>query len=104
MSRIYDALKKAERERLAPSEAAVAAAEPAPAPSAAGPSPGGLALAPGQWGVIPPEALKELSAVRRLVETRLPGQSRIALGLVSSVAGEGTTTVLLGFARTLASG
>lgn len=95
MSRIYDALKKAEGEQHAPSHSAPAP-EPASGPARA------LDADPTIWGVIPPDFLRELSAVRRVVESRLPGQKRIALGIVSSVAGEGASSVLLGFARTLA--
>ncbi len=95
MSRIYDALKKAEGEgQLAPRSSHAEIPEPVPASIADGD--------PAMWGVIPPEFLRELSAVRRLVESKLPGQPRIALGMVSSVAGEGASSVLLGFARTLA--
>jgi len=95
MSRIYDALKKAENERHSPGSAA-------PAPRAASEEMPAIASGAGEWGVIPTDFLKEISAVRRLVESKLPGQSRVALGVVSSVAGEGATSVLLGFARTLA--
>ena len=98
MSRIYDALKKAEAERHSPSSAS-SAADSTRTVSQELPA---VASGAGEWGVIPADFLKELSAVRRLVESKLPGQARVALGIVSSVAGEGATTVLLGFARTLA--
>src|SRR5207244_1016777 len=43
------------------------------------------------------------STVRRALESRFPDRSRFAVGIASSVEGEGSTTVLLGFARTLVS-
>ena len=96
MSRIYDALKKAEQEARG-----TAAPPPAGEEAAAPPTAADLARAEGNWGIVPPEALKELSTVRRVLESRIPDRSRFAVGVVSSVAGEGASTVLLGFARTL---
>ena len=102
MSRIYDALKKAERERQG-----LAGPEPgaAGAPAAAGAAPAAVGgeVPPTAWGVVPPELLKELSGVRRVLEASLPDRTRFALGVLSSVPGEGVTTTLLGFARTLVS-
>jgi len=99
MSRIYDALKKAEGERqtqpAGPEAAAAAPAQPAPPVEA-------VTTVAGDWGRIPADLTRELSAVRRLVESKLPEHARIALGIASSVDGEGATTVMLGFARTLA--
>jgi protein-tyrosine kinase len=96
MSRIYDALKKAEQEARGAAVRPPAGDEPAAPPSTAD-----MARAEGNWGIVPPEALKELSTVRRVLESRVQDRSRFAVGVVSSVAGEGATTVLLGFARTL---
>ncbi|MBI5837802.1 MAG: CpsD/CapB family tyrosine-protein kinase [Candidatus Eisenbacteria bacterium] len=52
--------------------------------------------------MIPEAGLHELAGVRRRVEAQLPGRSRFALGMLGSVRGEGATTTVLGYARTLA--
>jgi Mrp family chromosome partitioning ATPase len=100
MSRIYDALKKAEQDRRG--QPAPEAAEAPAAPTATADRPVTTGEMPaGAWGVLPPELLKELAGVRRVVESHLEGRSRFAVGILSSVKGEGATTALLGFARTL---
>ena len=96
MSRIYDALKKAEGEHPGSRVTGAATQDSAP------PAPDAATLASGYWGPIPAHLTRELANMRQLVETRLPNSPRIALGVASSVAGEGASTVLLGFARTLA--
>lgn len=103
MSRIYDALKKAEQERQG--QADPAAADPSAAGSAAEfASPPVATEVPEQvWGVVPPGLLRELAGVRRIVEGHLEGRSRFAVGIMSSVPGEGATTTVMGFARTLVS-
>jgi protein-tyrosine kinase len=103
MSRIYDALKKAEQERQgrsAPGEAAGEGPPPTDAVFVPAAAPG-VELPANAWGLVPPELLQELAGVRRIVESRVEGRSRFAVGFMSSVLGEGATTTVLGFARTL---
>jgi Mrp family chromosome partitioning ATPase len=104
MSRIYDALKKAEQERQgqSPAEAVGDPATPKDAPFIPV-APAGLELPANAWGLVPPELLQELAGVRRIVETQVEGRTRFAVGFMSSVLGEGATTAVLGFARTLVS-
>jgi Mrp family chromosome partitioning ATPase len=109
MTRIYDALKKAEssRERLG--------LGPAPI----GPAPGqGAAPAWGSFGAdaVPPplallggvelgeDAIRETSALRVNLESALPDRSPRAIMFSSAQAGEGTSTVALQFAQSLAFG
>ena len=103
MSRIYDALKKAEQERQGQPSPGAAAGDPA-APQQAvfvpGP-PAGSELPAEAWGSVPAQLLHELAGVRWVVESQLEGRSRSAVGIMSSVPGEGSTTTVLGFARTL---
>ena len=109
MTRIYDALKKAEsnRQRLGLGPAPLGQApghnpnfgwEHAPADATLTPLPliGGVDLSE--------DAIRETTALRLNIESVLPDRAMRALMFSSAQAGEGTTTVALQFAQSLAHG
>jgi Mrp family chromosome partitioning ATPase len=109
MTRIYDALKKAEgnRQRLGLGPAPIGAApgrEPAagwtqpPADPALTPLPlvGGVDLTE--------DAVRETTALRMNIESTLPDRQLRAIMFTSAQSGEGTSTVALQFAQSLAHG
>lgn len=109
MSRIYDALKKAESKRehlgLGPAPLGM---PPGHDPNAGwGHSPADPALAPLPLlgGVdLTEDAIRETTALRVNLESSLPERSIRAIMFSSAQAGEGTSTVSLQFAQSLAHG
>ncbi len=103
MTRIFDALKKAEaaRESLAP-----AAGPHAPAPAARAPMPRPV----GEGGPLPllggvemvDETMREMAALRVSLESALRDRSPRVVMFLSPQGGEGTSTVTLQFAQALA--
>lgn len=115
MTRIFDALKKAEASRQAPSHAPVSSM-PSPATTPVlGPSHGPSLRAPARtsdaWrGALPllggaasgPEVLREMMALRVTLEVTLRDRSPRIVMFTSPQGGEGTSTVALQFAQVLA--
>jgi len=104
MTRIFDALRKAEGRRPP---------EPAPAPPAAAPEPApGWGLAPSDSPLVPlpllggvdvsEDAARENMALRLNLENALAERVTRAVMFLSAQAGEGTSTVALQFAQSLA--
>src|SRR5260221_13015376 len=95
MSRIYDALKKAELEGRGAGSPAAAPARPEPLEALGQQGTAELHVPPAQWGGGPPEALRELSPGRKLVESKLQGRERIRLGMGEPGAGRSGTARLV---------
>jgi Mrp family chromosome partitioning ATPase len=107
MTRIFDALKKAEASRQAPAPASVSPMPPAShaqafrAPGrASDPWRGALPLLGG--AVMPAEVLREMMSLRVTLEVTLRDRSPRIVMFTSPQGGEGTSTVALQFAQVLA--
>lgn len=107
MTRIFDALKKAEASRQPGAHA--------PAPVAPVPSPSGALRAPARAAearraalpllggiVLPPEVVREMMSLRVTLEVTLRDRSPRIVMFASPQGGEGTSTVALQFAQSLA--
>src|SRR5438874_3191500 len=109
MTRIYDALKKAEgnRQRLGLGPAPLAAA-PGREPAAGWAQPAGdpaLTPLPLVGGVdLNEDAIRETTALRLNLESALPDRGMRSIMFTSAQPGEGTSTVALQFAQALAHG
>jgi non-specific protein-tyrosine kinase len=109
MTRIYDALKKAEssRQRLGLGPAPIAplpGSSPPPSWGSTGPDQAPAPL-PLLGGVdLTEDAIREVTALRVNLESVLADRSPRALMFTSSQGGEGTSTVALQFAQSLAHG
>ncbi len=113
MTRIFDALRKAQTSGSAPGSPLVPHPEPVPAalPRPGRPAPlrgeGGIAprplvLPPGVSAELPEDVVREMTTLRVSVEAALMERVPRVLILVSSQSGEGTSTVAMQFALTLA--
>ena len=101
MTRIYDALRKAEA-RQSPAPSPAPAQEPAPGWGHA-PAGGALVPLPLLGGVeMTEDAVRETTALRLNLENALADRVTRAVMFVSAQGGEGTSTVALQFAQTLA--
>src|ERR1041385_343373 len=109
MTRIYDALKKAEgnRQRLGLGPAPIAAA-PGREPESGWSQPAsdpGLTPLPLVGGVdLNEDAVRETMSLRMNLESALPDRGLRAIMFTSAQSGEGTSTVALQFAQALAHG
>src|SRR5262245_65715552 len=104
MTRIFDALRKAETRRPPGPAPAETPAAPQPAPGWA-PSPSETALVPLPLlgGVeLSEDAARETTALRLNLENALADRVTRAVMFLSAQAGEGTSTVALQFAQSLA--
>jgi Mrp family chromosome partitioning ATPase len=117
MTRIFDALRKAQGSRPAPAEpespvvpVPPAAAHPAgPRPARPAPTraehlvnPRPLMLPPGVTSALPEDVLREMTMLRVSLESVLPDRAPRVIMLESSQAGEGTSTVVMQLALALA--
>ncbi|MBN1504634.1 MAG: CpsD/CapB family tyrosine-protein kinase [Candidatus Eisenbacteria bacterium] len=89
MSKISDALDKADRERRGRGET--------PAPEQTRPE-----LGPALSGNVPDEFWRELGMMRNLVESHLPSKKSRSLLVTSTAAGEGVSSVTANFGKVLA--
>ena len=105
MTRIYDALRKAETRRP-PEPAPAAAPPPAPEPAPAwaqAPTDGSLVPLPLLGGVeMSEDAVRETTALRLNLENALADRVTRSVMFLCAQAGEGTSTVALQFAQSLA--
>lgn len=97
MSRLFDAMRRAEAERRSRESRQAATAEPQ-GPAAPGSMPVEADRAAGVSGAL----LRELGMLRNAVEVALAGKGKKSLLFTSAMEGEGTTTIATNFARMLA--
>lgn len=112
MTRIFDALRKVQtsREPAVPEPgpapvAPVASTRPrsaAPPAAAAGPAARPLVLPPGVTAALPEDVVREMTTLRVGLEAALPERAPRIVMFASSQGGEGTSTVVMQFALTLA--
>jgi Mrp family chromosome partitioning ATPase len=108
VTRIFDALRKVQSSREPAASAPGPAPVPAARPRAAAPVPGAgpatrpLVLPPGVTAALPEDVVREMTTLRVGVEAALPDRSPRVVMFASSQGGEGTSTVVMQFALTLA--